>query len=1106
MRAIYCLLFLICSAAVATAQPKTITGTVKDEKGEIVPGATISGKGTQVATTTNLEGFFKISLPETVNSLIITHSTMQTQEVALVSGQNTVVVTLKQATTNLNEVVVIGYGTVKRKDLTGSVGSVSGKQLAAVPVANAAQALQGKIPGVTVTAQDGRPDAGMSVRVRGGSSISNSNEPLYIVDGFPVSNINDIPASQIETIDVLKDASSAAIYGARGANGVVIVTTKSGKNGKFSISYDNYLQQNKPTKYLETLGSYDYIAYNWAYAKTVSNAYASAWERLWGIGSFATQYNNTEGIDHYKNVGATNYSKEAYGNSFSHNHNLSISNGNDRTKYQLSMSYLDNEGMKVNSWFKRANALFKIDQKISNKLTFSFDGRYVDIQKMSNEGTTNGKGSILSSSYQFRPIATSDVLGELDDTKNTQLGLYDQVLQDRYNPVERMKDYLPLEKERTLRANAALSWTIIKGLVARTEFGYNRYFNRGKTWSGAVYNDFLDATGNKTFGGNATLSSGEGWGYRWVNTVTYNVPGLGKAHNLNVMAGQEVMNNNGESMSITANKFPAGFNADQAFAMIDRYQPTTGTIINYSITSNVKFPNKYNSYFGRANYSLLDKYLFSFTFRADGSSRFAPTKQWAYFPAAAFAWRASDEDFMKDITWLSNLKARASYGTVGNDGIDPNSWRQQWTSTGLTQWSINENRQIGYTTSANLANPNLVWETSTTRNLGVDFGLFQNRVYGTIDVYKNTINDVLLLTALNPVSGFSTGFENVGSLSNRGIEFSMGGDIINSKDFKLSASFNINFNRNRVEKLGTGSTGLYKSQWGSTVTQPNTGDYILKEGESLGQVRGWVYDGWYTPDDFTYNNGVYTLNKSADNPDVSGGIVGTVFGTTSNKPTGQAAHPGVIKFKNINGDEIIDEKDITVIGNMMPKHTGGFNINASYLGFDMALNWNWSYGNQIYNANYLAAFTGGKEDGLYKNRLSHLAGAYKLYDIQNGQLVRVTDPAGLNALNANATTFLPYQENPVVSSLGIQDGSFLRLNTVTLGYTLPASLMKKARLQRIRVYGAIYNALTLTSYPGLDPEVNTNISQGNAAYPTLGLDWGAYPRARSFTAGINVEF
>ncbi|MBO9203326.1 MULTISPECIES: SusC/RagA family TonB-linked outer membrane protein [Niastella] len=1106
MRAILLLFSLVFSAAVATAQIRTISGIVKDGSGEMVSGATVSGKGTQVATATDVNGNFRIALPESVTTLVISHGSMQTQEVSLASGINTVEVTLKASIGNLNEVVVIGYGTVKRKDLTGSVGSVSGKQLAAVPVANAAQALQGKIPGVTVTAQDGRPDASMSVRVRGGSSISNSNEPLYIVDGFPVSNINDIPASQIESIDVLKDASSAAIYGARGANGVVIVTTKSGRNGKFAISYDNYLQHNQPTKYLETLNAYDYIAYNWAYAKTVTNSYASGWERLWGIGSYATQYNNTEGIDHYKNVNATNYSKEAYTSSFSHNHNLSISNGNDKTKYLISMSYLDNDGMRVNSWFKRANALVKIDQKISNKLTFSFDGRYVDIQKMSNEGTTNGKGSILSSSYQFRPIATSDVLGELDDTKNTPLGLYDQVLQDRYNPVERMKDYLPLQKERTLRANGALNWTIIKGLVARTEFGYNRFWNREKSWSGAIYNDYLDGAGNKTYGGNATITAEEGWKYRWVNTLTYNVTGLGKAHNLNVMVGQEVMNNQSEKNTMTSNKFPAGFSPDQAFAMMDRYAPTTGTIINYSITSSVGFPTKYNSYFGRVNYSLLDKYLVSFTFRADGSSRFAPTKQWAYFPAAALAWRASDEDFLKDISWLNNLKVRASYGTVGNDGIDPNQWHQQWTSTGLTQWSINENRQIGYTTSNNLANPNLVWETSTTRNLGIDFGLFQNRIYGTIDLYKNTTNNLLLLSSLNPISGFSTGFENVGSISNRGIEFSLGGDIVNSHDFKLSASFNINFNRNRIEKLANGSTGLYKSQWGSTVTQPNTGDYVLQEGKSLGQVRGYVYDGWYTPDDFTYNNGVYTLNKNPNNPDVTGGIVGTVFGTTANKPNGQAAHPGVIKFKNLNDDELIDEKDVTIIGNMTPKHTGGFNINASYFNFDLALNWNWSYGNQIYNANYLAAFTGGKEDGLYRNRLSYLKDAYKIFDIQNGQLVRVTDPAGLNALNANAKTFLPYQENPVVSSLGIQDGSFLRLNTVTLGYTLPTTLMKKAKLQRIRIYGAIYNALTLTSYPGLDPEVNTNIEQGKTGYPTLGLDWGAYPRARSFTAGINVEF
>jgi TonB-linked SusC/RagA family outer membrane protein len=1104
MRTISLLIFLICSAAVTTAQTKTITGTVKDEVGEKVPGATVSGKGTQVATTTNTDGFFKIVLPESTTSIIITHSTMQTMEVDI-AGKTEVEVNLKPSTTNLNEVVVIGYGTVKRKDLTGSVASVSGKQLAAVPVANAAQALQGKIPGVNVTAQDGRPDATVSIRIRGGGSISQSNEPLYIVDGFPVGNINDIPSSQIESIDVLKDASSAAIYGARGANGVIIVTTKNGKSGKLTISYDNYLQHNKATKYLATMGAYDYIAYNWAYAKSISDSYATAWEKLWAIGPQAATYNNTEGIDHYKNVGATNFSKEAYSSSFSHNHNLSISNGNNKTKHMLTMSYLDNDGMKVNSWFKRANAMFKLDQKLSNNLTFSFDTRLTDIRRMGNEGTTNGKGSILSSAYQFRPIATSDVLGELDDRKNTQIGLYDQVLQDKYNPLELMKDYLPLNRERSLRSNAALSWTIIKGLTARSEFGYNMYWNKGKTWSGAIYNNYLDADGNKTFSGNATITTNEGWSLRWVNTLNYNVTGLGAAHNLNVIVGQEVNNSNSEGTSMYGNRYPVSFTPERAFGMMDQYQIST-TVTNYGYSSTAGTPNRLTSYFGRANYSLLDKYLFTFTMRADGSSRFAPTNRWAYFPAAAIGWRVTDEEFMKDISWLNNLKLRASYGSVGNDGINSNLWTSQWSSSGLTQFSINEVRQSAYNPTSTIANPDLKWETTITRDLGIDFSFLQNCIYGTIDVYKNSTRDLLMLTNIPPITGYSQSYVNVGSTSNKGIEFSLGGDIVRNNNFKLSASFNINFNKNRIDELSTGVSGLYKSQWGSTVTQPNTGDYVLQVGKPVGQVRGYTYDGWYTPDDFTYANGKYTLNKSADNPDIGSGIIGTVFGTTASKPAGQVAHPGVVKFKDRTGDGIVDENDVSIIGDMTPKHTGGMNINASFKNFDLALNWNWSYGNQIYNASYLAAFTGSKEDGLYKNRLNYLSTSYKLYDIQNGQLVRITEPGALNTLNANATTFLPYQENPVVSSLGIQDGSFLRLNTVTLGYTLPAKLFHTIKLTRVRIYGAIYNALTLTSYPGLDPEVNTNTAQGGAFYPTVGLDWGAYPRARSFTAGINVEF
>jgi TonB-linked SusC/RagA family outer membrane protein len=1080
-----------------------IKGIILDgQTNQPLPDVSVTIKGTGIGTKTGADGSYAINA-KPGDVIVFSFAGYEPYEVK-VQNQTAINHTLEVSTSKLEEVVVIGYGTAKRKDLTGAVSSVSGKEIAAVPVANAAQALAGKIAGVSVTTQDGRPDATVSIRVRGAGSISQSNEPLYIVDGFPVSSITDVPATQIESIDVLKDASSTAIYGARGANGVIIVTTKSGKAGKLTISYDNYIQFNQPTKYLKTMNAYDYIAYNWAYAKAISNNYANAWEMLWAIGGSAATYGNTDGIDHYKNVSAEGYDRQAYGNSFSHNHNLSISNGNANTKYILSASYVDNDGMKINSWFRRANAAFKLSQKINNKLNLSFDTRFTNLQMMGNESTTNGRGSILSSAYQFRPIATKDVLGELDDTQNTQLGLYDLVLQDQFNPIERMKDYEPLAVQRSLRSNVSLSWNIIRGLTARSEFGYNIYWNKSKSWTGAVYNDYLDNAGNKTYSGNASIATSEGWGLRWVNTVNYQVPGLGNNHNLNFVVGQEVNNSHSESTSMYGNKYPVSFTSERAFGQMSEYYHDPNGTVNYGFSSSIGTPNRLTSYFGRLNYIFLDRYLFTATFRADGSSRFAPTHRWGYFPAAAIGWRMSNEDFLKDVSWLNNLKLRASYGEVGNDGINANLWKAQWSADGLTRYSINEIQQSSYSPEPTLPNPNLKWETTITQNLGVDFSLFNNRLFGTIDIYHNKTKDLLLITPPPAITGYAATYENIGSTSNNGIEFSLGGDIIRKKDFTLSASFNINFNKSRVDELSPGVNGLYKTQWGSTMTQPGTGDYILQVGSAVGLVRGYTYEGWYTVDDFDYANGIYTLKTKV--PDIASGIIGTVYGTNANKPGGQSAYPGVIKFRDLNGDGIINEEDVSVIGDMTPKHTGGLSINSSYKNFDLALNFNWSYGNQIYNANYLAAFYGSKEDGLYKNRLDYLSASYKIYDIQNGQLVSVTDPAALKALNANATTFLPYHENPVVSTLGIQDGSFLRLNTVTLGYSLPENITKKIGMSRLRIFSSIYNALTFTNYPGLDPEVNTNTSQGPAQYPTIGLDWGAYPRARSFTFGLNAEF
>lgn len=1099
------ILICILSSMYAFGQTIELTGQVTDEKnGEALTGVSVQLKSTNSGTITDAQGRFSFQVAESANyTLTFSYLGYQTKTIT-VDGKASVDVQLTSAQEVLDQLVVVGYGVQKKKDLTGAVSTVQGDQLSEVPVPNVAQALSGKMPGVNITSQDGRPGGSISIRVRGGGSISQSNQPLFIVDGFPAGSISDIPASDIQSISVLKDAASTAIYGARGSHGVIIVTTKSAQKGKLSIAYNGYVKFNTPPKYMETMNAYNYIAYNWAYAAAINDNYSDAWEMLWGIGNYSQKYNNPDGIAHYKNVPATNFEKQVYGNSISHNHDLSISYGNDKTQYRLLLNYLNNEGMKVNSYYKRAYADFNLKQKLAPSLTLSLDTRFTSVQLLDNEGTTNGVGSILSSAYWFRPIATKNVLGELNPIENTQIGMYDNILQDVYNPVERIKDYSPLQKDKSILANTALSWVPISGLTLKSALSLHASFNKTNTWSGAIYNNYLDSKGNKTYSGDATIMNSQGWNLVWTNTVNYNVQGLGEQNSLQILIGQEITNSSTESSTEWGKKYPATYTADRAFANMQNYL-NGGDEVNYGIESGYGTADRILSYFGRANYTLNDRYLFTFTFRADGSSRFAPSHRWGYFPAGAIAWRVSEESFLEDVSWLSNLKIRASLGEVGNDNINAGLWEQNWKSDGLTPYSINEVQQSAYSpASSTIANPNLKWETTITRDLGIDFGLFKDRIHGTIDIYKNTTKDLLMLSTISAISGFSATYANVGSTSNKGVEFSVGGNILKSKNFSLHANFNISINRGNIESLAEGVNGLYSTEWGSTMTQPNTGDYELVVGKPVGIVRGFVYEGWYTVNDFNYDNGVYTLKS--DVADVSSGILGTVYGTSAHKPSGQVAYPGVVKFKDVNGDGIVDENDVTEIGNMNPKHTGGFAIDGNYKNIDFGFHFNWSYGNQIYNVSYLAAFYGSKEDGLFRNRLNALSSSYKIYDIQDGQLNSVIEPSALKDLNKNATTFLPYQENPIASTLGINNGSYLRLNTVVIGYSFPKQLIGKIGLNKLRIYGTIHNAFVLTNYPGLDPDVNTNMHQGGTFYPTPGMDWGAYPHARSFVLGINIKF
>lgn len=1072
-----------------------VSGTVRDAKGEPVIGAGIVVEGTQNGVVTDIDGRWTLSVPS--NSTLVASCIGYTDvKVKVSAGQSVYDITLEESSLYLDDVVVIGYQTVKRRDLTGSVSSVNSKQLSSTPVANVAQALQGKLAGVNVVSQDGRPDATINIRVRGGGSISQSNDPLILIDGVQ-GTLSDIPSDQVESIDILKDASSTAIYGARGANGVVLITTKSAKEGKVRVSYSGYAKLNTPTKYIEGLDPYDYLAYVWANAEANGSYYVDPFTKLYGIGDYGD-------IERYRNVEKYDVQKQIYGNSFSHSHDLSVAGGTDMTKVLFSVNYNDEDGMKVNSYNKRANVSLKVDQKISDKLNMGLDLRYVDVTSMGYEGTGSRSGSTLSSAYRFRPIATSDILGDLDALREGAVEQYGKSsLWDMYDPYKMIMDYEPLKQRQHLRGTVSVNWNIIEGLTYHSDLTLSRTYKQNRTWTGAAASGYLDdLTGEKLFAGKASIDQSNTSNMRWTNTLNYQF-NLGQNHSFNVLLGHEMTNSSGFGFIINADRFPANYTKENAFAMINQFDQDASSLkIPDIIKSSYTTPSRILSFFGRVNYSLLDRYLFTLTMRADGSSKFTHNYRWGYFPAAAFAWRVSDEPFMEDVDWMDDLKLRLSYGEVGNDSINPDLWAQSWMSSSTS--SVINGKTIGsYDLASSMANPDLKWETTVTRNLGVDFGFLKGRLNGTLDLYWNSTKDLLMNVTIPGITGFTSTFKNIGQTSNKGVELSLNGTIIETRDWGLSVGGNINFNRNNIDALAENVATQYGSSWFHAGNPGN--DYGFEVGKPVGLVRGLTYDGFYTADDFTYADGIYTLKEGI--PDLSSNITGVFHGAEGRVPKGQNAYPGMAKFVDTDGSGVVDDKDYTVIGDMNPLFTGGFNISANYRNWDLGLYFNYSVGNEIYNISKLVSLNGYKESGVFENHLALLKGSYKIYDIQNGQLVRLETPEQLNAANADASLPLFYNENGIVSTLGIEDGSYLRLNTMTLGYTLPSAskFAKAMNISSLRVYATIYNVFTLTKYSGLDPEVSTN-NQMNDSYPTPGIDYGAYPRARSFVLGLNIRF
>ncbi len=1047
------------------AQQVTVNGTVIDAStSEPIPGANVVVKGTTNGTITNFDGEFQLAIPSDA-SLQFSFIGYAPQEI-VVNGRTTINVSLETDTRELDEVVAIGYGTIRKRDITGSVASVSGDDLQAIPVASAAEAITGKLAGVQVLSTEGSPDAEMRIRVRGGGSITQDNSPLFIVDGFPVNSISDIAPSDIQSIDVLKDASSTAIYGSRGANGVIIVTTKSGQAGKVTVGYNAYYGFKRIANTLDVLDVEDYV--NWQYE------YAVLDNGIDELESYERYYGAWQDKDMYAGKVGNNWQKQVYGRTGEvFNHDLSVRGGSDKMTYSFNYAHIDEKAIMVGSDYKRNNLSLKMNHKPNDKIELAYSFRYSDTQV--NGGGANEQNEVSSSdsrlkhSVTYSPIPLGGLTtGETDESIASYL----------VNPLIAAADNDREQFRKNYNMAASFSWDVIDNLTFKSEIGLDNYnFNDNRFYGLTTYYVSNTPTAENQGQPAVILRDRKQERIRNTNTLTYDFSDFfSEDHNLNLLVGQEMIETNTNQLTSVVHGFPTLFSFDQALKLTTQGTPQS-TDNNYSPDDMLL------SGFARASYDYKSKYLVSATFRADGSSKFSDGNRWGYFPSAAVAWRVSSEDFMETTSsWLDDLKLRLSYGTAGNNNIPSGQMTQSFESSN-SSWMNGFDSY--WAASKTMANPDLKWETTYTRNIGVDFALFNSRLSGNFEAYLNNTKDLLIEF---PVAGtgYDTQFRNMGETENKGLELSLNYIVLDKKDYSLSFNFNIGFNKNEIKSLGIMEDFGETTTWASTEIGD---DFWIAKGGSVGEMYGYLSDGRYEVSDFNgYDeaSGTWILKDGVAN-------VNNIVGTPA---------PGMMKLKNITGDdEMVTIDDRTIIGDANPLHTGGFTLNGRVYGFDMSAVFNWSYGNDVYNANKIE-YTSSTARYQYRNMIDIMAEGNRWTNIDEATGQLVTDPATLASMNANTTMWSPYMDRYVFSDWAVEDGSFLRLNTLTLGYTLPSELTRKMNIQNLRFYVTGYNVFVLTNYSGFDPEVSTR----RKTALTPGVDYSAYPRSRQLVFGLNLNF
>ena len=1018
---------------------KTLNGVVLDEQDMPLIGATVAFSGKTGGTVTDMDGKFTLKV-KVGDKLTFSYIGYQTKTMTF-KGQNNITVRLEPDNKLLDEVVVVGYGSMKRSDLTGSVASVRGEDLIGYQSSSVAGALAGQVAGVQITQTDGTPGSGFNINIRGVGTLTGDASPLYIVDGFQVDDIEYLSDADIESIEVLKDASSSAIYGARAANGVVLITTKQGTVSKPTVTYNGSATYRHISKKLDVLSPYEFVKLQ----GEINSQYLNTYYRE-GNDEDGNPY-RYQTLDDYIGVEPVDWQDETFNPTWSQSHSVSLTGGTDQSKYAGTFSRYVEDGIFNNSGFDKTTFKLRFDQKLSKSLSFNAQVNY-SMTNRRGQGTSgdSGRFNMLAQILTARPTAglrmtNEEFLATAIDPELLESG--ESLAQ--VNPVMQTENVTNNRKAEMWSGNAAVKWEIIKGLTANVSGTYRTTNTRADVF----YHD-----GSKEAYRNGQSPYGQSQMTRevsWTNSNTLTWKQKIKKHSYDVMLGHEIV--------FRGTEYLLGQSMDFPFDNLGN--DNLGVGATPSRVTSSRSDNKLLSFFARANYNYNDRYLLTATMRADGSTRFSAKNKWGYFPSFSAAWRISEENFMKGIDWISNMKLRFGWGLVGNDRIS------NYLSLDLyetTKYGVG-NQVVTVLTPKQLRNSNLKWEASSTVNLGLDLGFFDNRLNVTADFFIKNTKDLLLAQSLAHVTGFESQMQNIGKIQNKGIELSLTSSNIERKNFTWQTNFNISFIRNELKALADGVDAMYaRSGFDSNFTAY---DYVAMVGESLGLIYGYEFDGIYQSDDF------YTS--------ASTGELILKPGVTDNQRYTEGVEPGVVKYKDQDGDGVITTNDRTVIGNALPKWYGGITNTFNFYGVDFSFMFQFNYGNDVYNATRL--FSTQSRLGR-KNMLAEVADRW----------------SPTNASN-NVPKYDGYITNDVYSRF-VEDGSFLRLKTMTLGYTFPREWTKKFKVSKLRIYAQAQNLFCITGYSGYDPEVS--MAASNPMTP--GLDWGAYPKSRIFTVGLDLQF